>query len=124
MTSDELLFAENLKKLEPILQILISLTNAGHISMANQRFRMESNQQTINLQEKTITENKALIEDAKEQATSIINMAKEKAQEIEIGIKKRMAEVNHRERESISKLEEFEKILWESQDKKKVKING
>lgn len=121
-TSDELLFADSLKKLEPILQVLITLTNAGHISMTNQKFRMDANHQTIVLQEKTISENKVLIDEASKKATSIISMAEDRSKEVENNMKNRVAQINHMEREAKEKLAKAEKILWEAEDKKKVKV--
>lgn len=119
--SDELLFSENLKKLDPILQALLTLTHNSYLTMQNQKFRMDSNHQAILLQEKTISENKGLIEDAKTQAKSIISMAEEKAQEIDRGIKSRMAEINHLEREAKKKVEEMERRVFDLNGKKAVK---
>lgn len=120
--SDELVFAENLKKLEPILETLLSLTHSSHLTMQNQRFRLESNNQVIAAQEKTISENRGLIEDSKNQAKSIISMAEEKVADIEKGLRERMAQINHMEREAKKKVEEAERKAFDINSKKAVKV--
>lgn len=121
MTSDELLFTDTLNKMTPLLETIVSLSRAGHISMMDQKFRMDSNQQAILSQEKQISENRGLLEDVTKKAASIIAMAEEKAFEIDKGIRERMANINHLEREAKRKVEEAERKVFEIRDKKVVK---
>lgn len=119
--SDELLLLETSRKIMPLLETFLSLSTSDYNTLVNRKFRMDANHQTIVLQEKTISDNKGLIEDSKAQAKSIISMAEERSAEIERGIKERIAQVNHLEREAKRKVEEAERRIFDLNNKKAVK---
>lgn len=119
--NDDLAFAELAQQVAPLIEKMNDLMRTSRISLKNQQYRIDNNHMTIVSQEKQISENKALLDGANERATAIISVAQERAKEIEKGITQRVAQINHMERETKKKLEEADKILWEAQDKKKVK---
>lgn len=123
-TYEELKFGDAVVAVMPHLKLMNDLLSDGRISLKSQKYRIENNQLTIQAQEKTIAEHKTLIEETNRKAASIIVMAGEKAKEVENNTKARIAEINHMEREAKEKLAQADKILWNAEDKRKVKVNG
>ena len=80
--ADDEKFLELLRDQITISEKLIDLGKMGVLSLKNQRFQAEANQRTIVGQEKEMAENKAAMDAAKQEAKSIIEMAKEEAQKI------------------------------------------
>ena len=120
-TQEELLFAQEVDKLKPILATLTELLTNGRMTLTGQKYRMENNHLKILAQEKQITENQGLIDNASKRAASIISVAEEKAKEVDLQMRTRVAQINHMEREAKQKLEEADKVLWNAKEKKAVK---
>lgn len=120
-TPDELKFAEEVAKLQPILKELDHLLSDGRVSLKGQKYRIDNNNLTIIGQEKQIAENKQLIEDNKKKANDIIAVAQERAKEIDNNTRNRVAQINHMEREAKQKFEAAEKKLWQAKEKIGVK---
>lgn len=119
-TQEELLFAENVEKVGPILKILNTLLSNGRVTLKSQQYRIENNHLMIQSQEKKIAENQVVIDETNKRAAAIISVAEEKAREIDTNIRAKSAQVNHMEREAVKKLQEADKILWNAKDSKKV----
>lgn len=123
-TYEELKFAEAVAAVTPHIKLMNDLLSDGRVSLKSQKYRMENNHLTIVSQEKQISEGKTILEEVHKKAASIIDMAQERAKEVESNMKARVAQVNHMEREAKEKLAQADKILWNAEDKKKVKVNG
>ena len=121
-TYDELVFAENAEKVTPLLETLTELLSSGRVTLKGQKYRIENNQLTIQGQEKLIADHKVLIEETNRRAAAIISVAEDRAKEVENNMKSRVAEINHRERESVKKMEEADKILYNAKNKKPVGV--
>ena len=120
--NEELIFCETVEKVLPLLEKMNESLRASRISLKNQQYRIDNNHLTIIEQEKKIAENKALLDDANSKAKAIISVAEDRAKEIDRGIREKMAEINHLERETKRKSEEADKAIWESRNKKAVKV--
>lgn len=119
-TNEELLFAEKINELMPLISTLSDILKGSRLSLKNQQYRMDGNHRLIVSQEKQIAQNQAVINDAKDTATKIIAVAQDRAKEIDKGVNARVAEANHMEREAKKKLDEAEKKLWDVKNKKPV----
>lgn len=115
--NEELLFAEKVNEVMPILETLKGLLEGGRIKLKNQQFRMEANHNIIVQQEKQIADNKNLMKDFEKQGEAIVKAAQDKAAMIERGIQERVAETNHLNREAKKILEEAQKKAFNKKEK-------
>lgn len=115
--NEELLFAEKVNEVMPILETLKGLLEGGRIKLKNQQFRMEANHNIIVQQEKQIADNKNLMKDFEKQGEAIIKAAQDKAAIVERGIQERIAETNHLNREAKKILEEAQRKAFSKKEK-------